>query len=236
MPARAWLARSLSPNLPGGAATMTGPRSALEVAVHPASETPGTSRDDLDDAGLAGLVSKRDPEALAVLYQRHGSACYRLAWRVTANQTLAEDAVQEAFTGLWREPAAYQPGRGSVRAWLLALAHHKAVDAVRRETAQQRRQDAHAAQHALDPPAAPDPAAAAWAGIRAAEVRAALAELPGPQRQALALAYFGGYTQREIAELTSVPLGTVKTRMFTAMRRLQIRLAAVSSLDEEGTW
>ncbi len=215
---------------------MTGPRPTLEVAVHPASGTPGTNRDNLDDAGLVELVSGRDPEALRVLYQRHGNACYRLAWRVTANQVLAEDAVQEAFTGLWRDPAAYRPGQGSVRAWLLALAHHKAVDAVRRETAQQRRQDAHAAQHALDPPPAPDPAAAAWAGIRAEKVRAALAELPGPQRQALALAYFGGYTQREIAELTGVPLGTVKTRMFNAMRRLQIRLAAVGSPGEEGMW
>jgi RNA polymerase sigma-70 factor (ECF subfamily) len=209
----------------------------LEVAVHPASGPPGASRDDLDDAGLVELVGKADPEALAVLYQRHGTACYRLAFRVTANQVLAEDAVQEAYTGLWRDPAAYQPGQGSVRAWLLGLARHKAVDAVRRETAQQRRQDAHAVQKALDPPAAPDPAAAAaWAGIRAEKVRAALAELPEPQRHALALAYFGGYTQREIAKLTGVPLGTVKTRMFAAMRRLQIRLAAVGGPGEEGTW
>jgi RNA polymerase sigma factor (sigma-70 family) len=208
----------------------------LEVAVHPASGTSGTNRNELDDAGLVEFVGKADPEALAVLYRRHGNACYRMAWRVTANQALAEDAVQETFTGLWRDPAAYQPSQGSVRAWLLGLCHHKAVDAVRRETAQQRRQDARAAQSALDPPAAPDPAAAAWAGIRAEEVRAALAELPEPQRHALALAYFGGYTQREIAQLTGVPLGTVKTRMYTAMRRLQIRLAAVGSPGEEGTW
>ena len=151
--------------------------------------------------------------------------CYRLARRVTADDTLAEDAVQEAFTGLWRNPAGYRPGLGSVRAWLLGLTHHKAVDFVRRETAQRRRQSAQIAQQALDPPAA-DPADEAWAGIRAETVRAALAELPEPQRQALALAYFGGYTQREIAQLTDVPLGTVKTRMFAAMRRLQLRLDA----------
>ena len=171
-----------------------------------------------------------------MLYQRHGTACFQMARRITANQTLAEDAVQEAFTGFWRDPAAYTPGQGTVRGWLLGLVHHKAVDLVRRETAQQRRQVAHAAQQALDPPQASDPAAQAWAGIRAEKVRDALAELPEPQRHALALAYFGGYTQREIAQLTGVPLGTVKTRMFAAMRRLQQRLATVGSPGREGTW
>ena len=191
-------------------------------------------RDGLDDGTLVELVAMADPDALAVLYQRHGGVCYRLARRVTANDALAEDAVQEAFVGLWRDPAAYVPGQGSVLNWLLGLTHHKAVDFVRRETAQQRRQNAKAAQAALDPPPS-DPAAAAWAGIRAETVRAALSELPEPQRHALALAYFGGYTQREIAQLTGTPLGTVKTRMFTAMRRLQLRLAPLDELRGEET-
>ena len=204
--------------------------------MHPENGVPGSGRrDELDDTALVELVRNSDPEALAVLYQRHGTTCYRMAWRITANQALAEDAVQEAFTGLWRDPAAYSPEQGSVRGWLLGLTHHKAVDLVRRETAQQRRQSAQAAQQALDPPTAADPEVAAWAGIRAAEVRTALAELPEPQRHALALAYFGGYTQREIAKLTGVPLGTVKTRMFAAMRRLQSRLAVVASPGEGGT-
>jgi RNA polymerase sigma-70 factor (ECF subfamily) len=204
--------------------------------VHGVSGSPEANRADLDDVGLVELVGTADPDALAVLYQRHGSACYRMARRITASEALAEDAVQEAFTGFWRDPAAYTAGQGSVRGWLLGLVHHKAVDLVRRETAQQRRQDAHAVRQALDPPAAADPAAEAWAGIRAERVRAALAELPEPQRHALALAYFGGYTQREIAQLTGVPLGTVKTRMFAAMHRLQQRLAAMGSPGEEGTW
>lgn len=202
-----------------------GPERAWEGASYPVSESVTASgRDDLDDAALVELVGKSDHDALAVLYRRHGAACYRLARRITVNDTLAEDAVQEAFTGLWRDPAGYLPGQGSVRAWLLGLTHHKAVDLVRRETAQQRRQDAHAVQRTLDPPAG-DPAEEAWAGIRAEAVRAALAELPETQRHTLALAYFGGYTQREIAQLTGVPLGTVKTRMLAAMRRLQLRLA-----------
>ena len=203
--------------------------------MHPVSR-PGYAgrRDDLDDAALVQLVAAPDPDALAVLYQRHGAACYRLARRVTANDALAEDAVQEAFVGLWRDPAAYAPGQGSVLNWLLGLTHHKAVDFVRRESAQQRRQNAQAAQQALDPPPN-DPAAAAWAGIRAESVRAALSELPEAQRHALALAYFGGYTQREIAQLTGTPLGTVKTRMFAAMRRLQLRLAPLDDVREEET-
>ena len=203
-------------------------------ACRPVSESAGLpGMDDLDDAALVEMVGKGDQEALAVLYRRYGKICYRLAYRVTSSQQLAEDAVQEAFTGLWRDPGAYLPGQGSVRSWMLGVTHHKAVDFVRRETAQQRRQRAHAAQRALDPPAG-DPAEEAWAAIRAQTVRDALAELPETQRHALALAYFGGYTQREIAELTGVPLGTVKTRMFAAMHRLHARLSVGEGLAGEG--
>jgi RNA polymerase sigma-70 factor (ECF subfamily) len=181
-------------------------------------------------------VAAGGQDALALLYERHGTACYRLARHITASSALAEDAVQEAFVGLWRSPGSFQGRRGTVRNWLLALTHHKAVDLVRRETAERRRLTAQAAQQAADPPRSEDPAAAAWAGVQAVEVRAALLELPEAQRQALTLAYFGGYTQSQIAELTGVPLGTVKTRMVTAMRRLRLRLAAlapVASLPPE---
>jgi RNA polymerase sigma factor (sigma-70 family) len=182
-----------------------------------------------DDTALIALVADRDEDALAALYHRHGSACYRLARQVTASTALAEDAVQEAFTGLWKAPGSYLGSRGSVRSWLLGLTHHKAVDLVRRETAEQRRQGAHAAQQAVRPPPDGDPATAAWAGMQAAEVRSALLELPEAQRRALTLAYFGGYTQSQIAELTGVPLGTVKTRTLAAMRRLRLRLAPLAS-------
>lgn len=207
-----------------------------KVISRPATEpAAGYNRTGLDDAALVDLLTRGHPDALGELYQRYGGACYRLARRVTANVALAEDAVQEAFTGMWRNPAAYASGRGSsVRSWLLSVTHHKAVDSVRRETAQQRRQHAHAAQQALDPPGEDDPAAITWQRMRAAEVRAAVSELPEAQRQALALAYFGGYTQTEIAELTNVPLGTVKTRTFAAMRRLRLRLAPLASLPGEG--
>jgi RNA polymerase sigma-70 factor, ECF subfamily len=222
-----------------------GPQRMHAVTRQPATETAtGNSRPVAgghawdEDSVLLERLAAGCQDALAVLYERHGTDCYRLARHITASGPLAEDAVQEAFVGLWRKPGSYQPGRGTVRNWLLALTHHKAVDLVRRETAEQRRLAARAVQEAVDPPRAEDPAAAAWTGIQAAEVRAALLELPEPQRKALTLAYFGGYTQTQIAELTGVPLGTVKTRMFTAMRRLRLRLAAlapVASLPEEGS-
>jgi RNA polymerase sigma factor (sigma-70 family) len=208
----------------------------VSVMPNPVTDPPaGSGRSGLDDVALVGLLTRGQPDALGELYQRHGAACYRLARQVTANAALAEDAVQEAFTGMWRDPGAYSPARGtSVRTWLLGLTHHKAVDFVRRETAQRRRQNAHAAQRALDPPEADDPAVLTWQRMQAAEVRAAVGELPDAQRQALALAYFGGYTQREIAELTNVPLGTVKTRTWSAMRRLRLRLAPLASIPGEG--
>jgi RNA polymerase sigma factor (sigma-70 family) len=181
------------------------------------------------DTALAELVADGDQDALAVLYQRHRPACYRLARQVTASGALAEDAVQEAFAGLWQAPRSYLRDRGSVRNWLLALTHHKAVDLVRRETAQRRRLDAEADRQATAPPG-DDPAATAWNQIAVAQVRAALQELPENQRRSLALAYFGGYTQSQIAELTGVPLGTVKTRMFTGMRRMRVMLASLAAL------
>jgi RNA polymerase sigma factor (sigma-70 family) len=187
-----------------------------------------------EDADLMGQIAAGDQNALATLYQRHGAACYRLARQITASVTLAEDAVQEAFVGLWRTPDSYQRGRGSVRSWLLGLTHHKAVDMVRREAAEHRRQDAQAVAQTVNPPLGADPASVIWTEMQGAEVRAALLELPEAQRQALTLAYFGGYTQTQIAELTGVPLGTVKTRMFTAMRRLRLRLASLASPPGEG--
>jgi RNA polymerase sigma factor (sigma-70 family) len=186
------------------------------------------------DAVLAARVAAADQDALGVLYERHHLACYRLARHVTASHALAEDAVQEAFAALWQTAGRYQPGRGSVRTWLLSLAHHRAVDLVRREAAEQRRQAASAAEQAARPPAEDDPAAVTWEHLRAASVRAALGDLPEVQRQAVTLAYFGGYTQSQIAELTGAPLGTVKFRMFTAMRRLRHALHPLAAAAGDG--
>lgn len=186
----------------------------------------GEATADVGDAVLMDRLARGDPDALAALYDRHGGVCYTRARQVTGSATLAQDAVQETFVGLWRAPGGYSSQRASVRTWLLAVTHHKAVDLVRKEMAERRRFDAQAAAMAVEPIMSPDPASIVSGYALAVEVRSALGELPEEQREALALAYYGGHTQRQIAELTGVPLGTVKTRMYLAMRKLRLRFAS----------
>ncbi len=146
---------------------------------------------------------------------------------------MAEDVVQEVFLTLWRDPARYDPERGEFATWLLTLVHHKAVDAVRRESAARRRtvSAAQAGEESSPVLGADDEA---LAEVAAGQVREALRRLPVEQRQALALAYYGGYTQREVAVLTGVPLGTVKSRMFAGVARLRMLLTAQLADDASG--
>jgi RNA polymerase sigma factor (sigma-70 family) len=164
-------------------------------------------------------------DLLADVSDRYAGRALALARRIVADDALAEDVVQEALLAWWRRPTAYDPARGGFGPWLLALVHHKAVDVVRRETAQQRITGA-AEKLALLQPAAPDPAEVAADRSAAGDVRSAVTALPATQRDAILLAYWGGLTQREIAEHTGAPLGTVKTRMRTGMRRLHTTLVA----------
>ena len=172
-----------------------------------------------DDTELAGRVRDGDAGALEELYARHGSACYGLARRIVVDAALAQDVVQEVFLALWHRTS-HDPARGAVRTWLLTITHHKSVDAVRRE---ERRNSRQTTLDVLDAATddSPGPQAEAMARLRADEVRGALAGLPDEQRQAVLLAYYGGYTQREISAMTGVPLGTVKTRTLAAMRKLR---------------
>ena len=174
------------------------------------------------DAELVRRVGDADGAALSQLYQRFGRPCYSLARRICVDEGLAEDVVQEVFLTLWRDPTRFDPSRGGFATWLLTLIHHKAVDAVRRESTIRRRTVA-APEVGEDWSPTPVPGAdqAAMARVAAGQVRAALHRLPVEQRQVLALAYFGGHTQREIAVLIGAPLGTVKSRMFTAVQRLR---------------
>jgi RNA polymerase sigma-70 factor (ECF subfamily) len=178
------------------------------------------------DGELVQRLKEADGAALSQLYQRFGRPCYSLARRICADEGLAEDVVQEVFLTLWRDPSRFDPSRGGFATWLLTLIHHKAVDAVRRESTIRRRMvAAPEAGEDWSPTPVPGADQAAMARVAASQVRAALHRLPLEQRQVLALAYFGGHTQREIAVLTSVPLGTVKSRMFTAVQRLRSLLA-----------
>jgi RNA polymerase sigma-70 factor (ECF subfamily) len=190
---------------------------------------------ELSDVALVRLVAEGDPRALEQLYDRYSRPAYSLARRITGEGVFAEEVVQEVFFALWRDPAKYDPARGGFASWLLATTHHKSVDAVRREETLRKRR-AQAVEEAdwftnaaSDAPAVED---AVWVGLRGERVRGALRALPAAQREALTLAYFGGYTQREIATLTETPLGTVKTRMLAGMRRLRDLLGGVTDTSE----
>jgi RNA polymerase sigma factor (sigma-70 family) len=177
---------------------------------------------DPADTQIIQRVVAGDQQALGELYDRWSKPAFSLARRVCADEGLAEDVVQEVFIAFWREPGRFDPARGAFGSWLLTLVHHKAVDAVRRESAIRRR-TVPAAEDGEEWSVAPGPGAdqAALGAVVAGQVRDALGRLPNEQREALALAYYGGYTQREVATLTGVPLGTVKSRMFTGVQRLR---------------
>jgi RNA polymerase sigma-70 factor (ECF subfamily) len=186
-------------------------------------------RDDPADADIVARLRRGDRSAVDDLYDRFRRPAFALARRVLGDDVLAEDVLQDAFLAVWRDPGAYDGTRGSFASWFLAMVHHKAVDSVRREESQRRRQ-ARAEDEAVlaAPNAVGDVADDAVTRLVAERVRSALGGLPDAQREALTLAYYGGYTQREVAALTSAPLGTVKTRMLAGMRRLKQELGGVA--------
>jgi RNA polymerase sigma-70 factor, ECF subfamily len=190
---------------------------------------------DPGDADLIARVRAGDRRAVDDLYGRFRRPAFALARRVLADDSLAEDVVQDVFLTVWRDPHAYDGARGSFSSWLMAMVHHKAVDAVRREESHRRRQVRAEDDLALSAPtSARDVEDDAWARLVAERVRTALGTLPDAQREALTLAYYGGYTQREVAALTRAPLGTVKTRMLAGMRRLKEELGAVGGAAAGG--
>jgi RNA polymerase sigma-70 factor (ECF subfamily) len=173
----------------------------------------------LEDGELIRRLTAGDEGALEVLYERYGRRCFALARRILDDAQLAEDVVQQVFLALW-QGTGYDPARGAVGTWLLSVTHHKAVDSVRRESTRRRRLAGE--QVALETAAVgPGPDEQAWTALRAERTRDGLRGLPPEQREVLLLAYYGGYTQREIAEMSGLPLGTVKSRTLTAMRKLR---------------
>jgi RNA polymerase sigma factor (sigma-70 family) len=191
----------------------------------PQRSAPTTRDADLDDLELHRRLSAGDRAAFDELYRRYASAAYGLAFRVTGQAVLAQDVVHDAFLALWRAPEAFDERRGSFRTFFLSLVHHRAVDTVRRETRLRSRNERAAN---LEPLTGEDPAEgvteAAYLAVRRREVLEALGSLPPEQRQVLEMAYFGGKTQVEIAEEIGIPLGTVKTRTFAALRKLRAQL------------
>ena len=185
----------------------------------PLSRRAATVADDADQAVL-GRVADGELGALDELYERYKTMAFSIAYRITNDASLAEDVVQDAFLGAWRNAGRYVDGRGSVKTWLLSIVHHRAIDAVRR-----RRPTTELPDREALPPAElqlPDVWAEVSSRLDADTVRNALSVLSDVQREAIELAYFGGLTQLEVAERTATPLGTVKSRMrlgLLAMRR-----------------
>ena len=181
-----------------------------------------------DDTSLVARLTAGDPAALEALYARYGRVCYSLARRILTDEQLAQDVVQEVFLALWRDGKRFDATRGGFSTWLLSMTHHKAVDSVRREeNLRKRRTSADLLD--LEESAGPRVDEAVWSLVRREKVREVLKTLPDPQREALTLAYFGGYTQREISGLTATPLGTVKTRMLAGMKRMKDSLDGLSN-------
>jgi RNA polymerase sigma factor (sigma-70 family) len=171
---------------------------------------------DTSDESLLARVAWGDDDALGSLYDRFGRVAYGLALRILRDERLAEDAVQEAFLAVWRQAASFRPERANARAWVLTFVHRRAVDLVRRE--ERRRTEP------LEPEAEPatgSTAEAAELRRRREAVQHALAQLPEEQRRPIELAYYGGLSQSELAERLGEPLGTIKSRMFTGLKRLR---------------
>jgi RNA polymerase sigma-70 factor, ECF subfamily len=181
------------------------------------------------DEVLLQRAADGDQGAIAVLYDRYRGVMYGLATRITGDQTLAQDVIQDAFVGIWRNAARFESARASARTWILSITHHRAVDAVRRRRATVELPDAE-----LPPPVqltAPDVWGDVAQRLDGDSVRAALLTLSPVQREAIELAYFGGLTQQEIAIRTGAPLGTVKSRVRLGLLQLRAALDGTEGAD-----
>jgi RNA polymerase sigma-70 factor (ECF subfamily) len=176
------------------------------------------------DAALLDRVLAKDAAAFEILYDRHSKTAYALAFRIVGDAGVAEEVVQEAFLSLWRRAESYGETRGTVRAWLLAIVHHRAVDRLRSRSTREDQQET--LEEAALPPDTADTWEQARQSLEGAQVREALLQLPPDQRRSITLAYFGGYSHDEIARLLGVPLGTVKGRLRIGMQKMRAYLQA----------
>ena len=167
------------------------------------------------EALLMGRMAAGDDSALVEVYDRFSPFVYGLARRVSSNSAAAEEILQDVFVGAWKRPDAFDPSRGSLRSYLVVITHRRAVDWIRRERSARRRQDSE-----IDAPPPPAMDDVATARVMAQTVRQAVASLPDDQREAVQLAYFGGYTYREVAGRLGIAEGTAKSRLRLALAKL----------------
>jgi RNA polymerase sigma-70 factor, ECF subfamily len=179
---------------------------------------------NLADEEVMQLVAEGNPRAFELIYDRHGGAAFSLAYRMVGNRVTAEDTTQEAFLSIWRSRLRYDASRGSVRTWVLGIVHNRAIDALRRGSVHDRARDTiEGVEERFEASERTDVEAARRE--EAAGVRSALHALPDDQRRTIELAYFGGFSHSEIAELLNEPIGTVKGRMRLGLDKLRRRLA-----------
>jgi RNA polymerase sigma-70 factor, ECF subfamily len=178
---------------------------------------------ELADEDLMQLVRDGEARAFEVVFDRHGGAGFSLAYRMCGRRAMAEDVVQEAFLSLWRSGARYDRTRGSVRSWVLAVVHHRAIDALRRGLVRDSR-DVGEEGIAERLAASDSTEAEVVRRDEAHTVRGALAVLPAEQRAVIELAYFGGFTHLQIAEMLELPIGTVKGRMRLGLTKMRLAL------------
>jgi RNA polymerase sigma-70 factor, ECF subfamily len=189
---------------------------------------------ELADEDLMHLVRKGDARAFELVYDRHGQAAFSLAYRILGSRGAAEDAVQDAFLSLWRSTTRYDRTRGSVRTWVLGIVHHRAIDALRREVVHSRRRASdEGMEERFEARERTDVEAARRDEAR--EVRAAMETLPAEQARVIDLAYFGGFSHSEIAEMLDAPVGTVKGRMRLGLEKLRHQLSGRVQTTTE-TW
>ncbi len=184
---------------------------------------------ELADEDLMQLVAGGDAQAFEVVYERHSTAVFSLAYRICGVRAAAEEIAQEAFLAIWRSGARYDRARGSVRTWLLGVVHNRAIDAVRRTNVHQRHQasDERAAER-VEAPERTEVEAARREEARS--MRALVDGLPGDQRRVIELAYFGGFTHEQIAQMLDLPLGTVKGRMRLALEKMRANIAPAEAV------
>ena len=179
----------------------------------------------LADEELMPLIGEKDPEAFGVFYDRHGGVAYSLAYRIVGERAAAEDVTQEAFISVWRSGARYDRARGSVRSWMLGIVRNRAIDLLRSKAGRAPNLDFDDDSVLEQRPAEELTEDEALRRESANELRGALGELPGEQSKVIELAYFGGFSHSEIAEMLNVPLGTVKGRMRLGLEKIRSELA-----------
>jgi RNA polymerase sigma-70 factor, ECF subfamily len=185
-------------------------------------EEPELDYSTLDDVELIGLIVRSEPAALSQLYDRYSRLVFSIAYSLVGDYATTEEITQDVFIRVWERASQYRADQGKVSTWLISIARHRSIDMLRRQGARPEDHTVSWAESTIDGmPSDDDPQEAAELSMQRQRVRAAIAQLPIDQKEALALAYFNGYTHRQIAERLEQPLGTVKTRIRLAMQKLR---------------